>query len=75
MDISQLTPQQKDMLQSPDAKRILALLSAKDPATKQRLASAVQSGDAEAIKRSIAPLLQDPTLAALLQRLSEQGGK
>lgn len=74
MDISQLSPQIQAALQSPEAKQLMAHLNSKDAATKQRLSAAVQSGDAETIRRSIAPLLQDPALTALLQQLTAQGG-
>ena len=73
MDHFQLTPQMQAMLRSPEAKQLMALLGNKDHSAFKQAAAAAQTGDTETVKRTLAPLLQDPKVAQLLTQLT--GGR
>ena len=74
MDISQLPPQIQAMLQSQEARQLRQLITAREADTVQKAAAAMQSGDEKTLRQTLQPLLQDPQLVALLQKMMSQGG-
>ena len=74
MDLSQLTPQMRAMLNSQEAKELANLLSKKDNSIVQKAVEAAKAGDSTAIKQTLRPLMQDQELMALLKNLMTKGG-
>jgi len=76
--MSQLSPQSQEqlqaMLQSRDAQQLAKLLTNSSSNAIRQATQAVERGDESAAREAIAPLLRDPAIAELLQRLSAQGG-
>lgn len=74
--MDQLSPQSQErleaMLQSRDAQQLAKMLAGSGAI--RQASQAVERGDEDAAREALAPLLRDPAVAALLQRLSSQGG-
>lgn len=66
--------QARQLLQSPEGQQLLALLNRDGGAAMRRAANALKSGDESAARQAIAPLLHDPQLAALLEKLTGEKG-
>lgn len=75
MDFTHLPPQLSALLQSPEAQQLIHHLEENGGSSFQHAAYLAQKGDEAAAKAAIAPLLQDPNTAALLQRLISQRGE
>lgn len=76
--MEQLSPQSQErlqaMLQSRDAQQLARMLTSRSSQAIRQATQAVERGDENAAREAIAPLLRDPAIAELLQRLSAQGG-
>ena len=72
-NIPQFSPQQMQQLaSSPAAQELLAILQKEHSAAMHSAVSSAQSGDMEAVKRSMAALMSDPKAKALLKKLQEE---
>lgn len=72
---SKLIPSQRELravLDSPETKRLLELLRADGGTALQNAAKAVRQGDAEAARRLLSPLLEDPEAEALMDRIGRK---
>lgn len=74
MDIHQLSPELQALLRSPEAQQLRQLLSRGDSRSLDAVASAARSGDGNAARAALSPLLDNPEAAELLRRLAARGG-
>ena len=68
MDIHQLSPELQALLRSPEAQQLRQLLSRGDSRSLDAAASAARSGDGNAARAALSPLLDNPEAAELLLR-------
>ena len=72
-NIPQFSPQQMQQLaSSPAAQELLAILQKEHSPAMHSAVSSAQSGDMEAVKRSMAAFMSDPKAKALLKKLQEE---
>ena len=72
-NIPQFSSQQMQQLaSSPAAQELLAILQKEHSTAMHSAVSSAQSGDMEAVKRSMAAFMSDPKAKALLKKLQEE---
>ena len=75
MDIHQLSPELQALLRSPEAQQLRQLLSRSDSGSLDAAAAAAKSGDGNAARAALSPLLDNPEATELLRRLAARGGE
>lgn len=59
----------KELLKSPQGKRLVELLQKQGGGTVQQAGAAIARGDSQSAQAILAPLMQNPEIKALLQSL------
>lgn len=62
----------RQLLSSPEAQQLIALLQQDGGGRLQQAAQAVQKGNMDGAKEALKPLARDPQTAALLEKLGKQ---